>query len=195
MPERSPGEGELGAQSMRERLVTCQWVPFTVDIVFAFFANPHNLPTLMPAKMRTKVDAVQWIPAPPSPISAGSQWVAPNMAAGVGSEITVSFSPAPYVPMRLRWVARITDFVWHSHFCDEQIRGPFEHFSHRHGIQSEIQSGRVGTLLTDEIEYALPFGSIGQLWDAAVRRQLKQTIALRQEKLPRILDALVRQMT
>lgn len=180
---------------MNERLVTCQWVPFTVDVVFAFFANPHNLPSLMPAKMKTNVDAVRWVAAPPSPISAGSKWVAPNTAAGVGSEITVSFSPAPYVPMRLRWVAKITEFVWHSHFCDEQVRGPFERFRHRHGIQSEIQSGRVGTLLTDEIEYALPFGSIGQLWDSAVRRQLRHTFALRQEKLPRILDAVVRQMT
>ena len=179
---------------MFERIVTCQWVPYTVDVVFAFFANPYNLPVLMPGKLKTRVEGVRWVPAPPSPISAGTQWGESTMAAGIGTEVTLSFSPAAYVPMRVRWVARITEFVWYSHFCDEQMRGPFERFRHRHGIQSEIQNGRVGTLLTDEIEYSLPFGSIGQLWDAAVRRQLKQTFALRQERLPKILGRAVQQM-
>jgi len=179
---------------MIERIVTCQWVPYTVDVVFAFFANPYNLPALMPAKMKTQVHEVRWVGAPPSPISSGAQWVEPTLAAGVGSEVTLSFCPAAYVPMRVRWVARITEFAWYSHFCDEQMRGPFERFRHRHGTQSEIQNGRVGTLLTDEIEYSLPFGSVGQLWDSAVRRQLKQTFVLRQERLPKILMSAVRQM-
>ena len=179
---------------MMQRMVTCQWVPYTVDVVFAFFANPYNLPALMPGRLKTRVESVRWVPAPPSPLEAGTQWAPSTMAAGVGSEIRLSLCPVAYVPMRVHWLAKITEFVWYSHFCDEQMRGPFERFRHRHGIRSEIQNGRMGTLLTDEIEYSLPFGSIGQLWDEAVHRQLKQTFALRQERLPRILDDAVRQM-
>jgi ligand-binding SRPBCC domain-containing protein len=179
---------------MIQRIVTVQWVPYTVDVVFAFFANPHNLPALMPAGLKTRIDTVRLASAPPSPMSAGGSWASRPLAAGIGSEIELSFRPVRYLPMRLHWVARVTEFVWYSHFCDEQTRGPFERFRHRHGIRSEIQEGRIGTLITDEIEYALPFGSVGHLWDAAVRRQLKRTFSLRQERLPIILDSVMKQM-
>jgi ligand-binding SRPBCC domain-containing protein len=147
----------------------------------------------MPPALKARVEAVRLAPAPANPMSAGAQWGVLPLVAGVGTEIDLSFCPARYLPMRLRWTARITEFAWYSHFCDEQVRGPFLRFSHRHGIRSEIQEGRIGTLLTDEIEYALPFGSIGHLWDAAVRRQLKRTFSLRQERLPKMLEQMVRQ--
>ncbi len=179
---------------MIQRIVTCQWVPFTVDVVFAFFANPQNLPALMPAGMKTRIEDIRLVPAPTGPMSRGLYGAIETMAAGVGTEIEVSFRPAAHLPVRLHWLSRVTEFQWYSHFCDEQTRGPFERFRHRHGICSEIQQGRIGTMLTDEVEYALPFGSIGQLWDEAVRRQLKRTFALRQERLPKILNSMVRQM-
>ena len=147
----------------------------------------------MPPVLRTRVEDVRLVSPPPSPLTPGSGLPTEYMA-GVGSEIDLSFSPARYLPMRLRWTARITEFAWYSHFCDEQTRGPFERFRHRHGIKSEIQEGRVGTLLTDEIDYSLPFGSIGHLWDASVRRQLKRTFSLRQDRLPKMLEQMVRQM-
>jgi len=60
-------------------------------------------------------------------------------------------------------MTRITEFAWNSHFLDEQLRGPFATFHHRHGIQAEYRDGIEGTLVTDEIEYALPYGFIGRL--------------------------------
>jgi ligand-binding SRPBCC domain-containing protein len=73
------------------------------------------------------------------------------------------------------------------------VQGPFEFFRHRHGIRPEIQQGRVGTQLTDEVEFSLPLGSLGHLWDKAVHRQMKQMFKTRQERLPAILEAKVRQ--
>lgn len=95
--------------------------------------------------------------------------------------------------MRVSWVARITEFVWHSHFCDEQVRGPFEFFRHRHGMRPEIQQGRMGTQLTDEVEFSLPLGSVGHLGDRVVHRQMEQMFRNRQERLPAILEAKVQQ--
>lgn len=188
---------------MRHRFVTCQWIPFTVDVVFAFFSNPHNLPLLMPEKLQTRIERMTLEPTPPNPLFLSSSSNAPpaisnsgghQLVAGVGSRIELSFRPVPYVPMRLRWEARITEFVWYSHFCDEQVTGPFDYFHHRHGIRAEMEQGRIGTQLVDEIEFELPLGTVGELWDKAVTRQLKRTFAMRQERLPRLLNATVRQM-
>jgi ligand-binding SRPBCC domain-containing protein len=90
-------------------------------------------------------------------------------------------------------MTRITEFVWNSHFCDEQVRGPFSEFRHRHGIQAEARDGQEGTLVSDEIEYALPYGFIGRLGGTMVRRKLTQSFAHRQKRLPEILAAAARQ--
>lgn len=186
---------------MQQRFVTCDWIPFTVDVVFAFFSNPHNLPALMPDKLQTRIDRLTLEPPPPNPLLQASNWSplltasgGHLLAAGVGSRVWLSFRPVAYVPMRLRWVARITEFAWYSHFCDEQIVGPFDYFHHRHEIRAEMQQGRIGTQLIDEIDFELPLGTVGQLWDAAVCRQLKHTFAMRKERLPRMLEHTVRQM-
>jgi ligand-binding SRPBCC domain-containing protein len=178
---------------MRQRFVIAQWIPYTADMAFAFFANPNNLPLLTPEPMKMRIDELNLVPAPPNPMIAAAQLARQEIAAGAGTEMKISFRPLGYVPMRVSWVARITEFAWYSHFCDEQVQGPFEFFRHRHGIRPDIQQGRVGTQLTDEVEFSLPLGSLGHLWDKAVHRQMKQMFKTRQERLPAILEAKVRQ--
>ena len=178
---------------MNQRFITAQWIPYTVDLAFAFFANPNNLPLLMPERLKMRIDKLEVASAPPNRLIGGSRLVRQDVAAGVGTQMEISFRPMSYVPLRLSWAARITEFVWHSHFCDEQVRGPFEFFRHRHGIRPEIQQGRVGTQLTDEVEFSLPLGSVGHLWDKAVQRRMKEMFRIRQERLPAILGAMVRQ--
>jgi ligand-binding SRPBCC domain-containing protein len=90
-------------------------------------------------------------------------------------------------------MTRVTEFVWNSHFCDQQVRGPFEQFHHRHGIHAETRNGAEGTLVSDEIEYALPFGWLGRLGGALVQRRLEQAFLYRQERLLEILAAAARQ--
>jgi ligand-binding SRPBCC domain-containing protein len=179
---------------MHQRFVTCHWIPFTVDVVFAFFSNPHNLPLLMPEKLQTRIERMTLELPPHNPLFPASHWGGQQRTAGVGSRIELSFRPVPYVPMRISWEACITEFVWHSHFCDEQVNGPFDYFHHRHGIRAEMQQGRIGPQLIDEIEFDLPMGTVGQLWDTAVCRQLKRTFAMRQQRLPRMLDVALRHM-
>jgi ligand-binding SRPBCC domain-containing protein len=83
--------------------------------------------------------------------------------------------------------------VWNSHFCDEQVRGPFSQFHHRHGIRAEARDGLEGTLVSDEIEYALPYALIGRIGGALVRRKLEQSFAYRQKRLPEVLAVAARQ--
>jgi hypothetical protein len=44
------------------------WVPFPVPRVFAFFCNPENLPRIMPAAADTRLERLQLVPPPPSPV-------------------------------------------------------------------------------------------------------------------------------
>jgi len=164
-----------------------------VELVFAFFANPTNLPHLMPRNLETRIEDARIQPPPPRPTASDPSRRFNSVAAGVGSEILISFFPIPWVPRRIGWMARITEFVWNSHFCDEQVRGPFAHFRHRHCIQAEVREGVEGTLVTDEIEFALPYGLIGRVGEALIRRNLSKSFAHRQKRLPEILAVAAQQ--
>jgi len=180
---------------MAQRFQTRQWVPFPVELVFAFFANPANLPHIMPPALKTRIEDVRLLPPPPRPVSPDPTRRVLSIAAGIGSEILISFLPVPWVPKRASWMARITEFVWNSHLCDEQVRGPFTEFRHRHGIEPETREGQEGTLVIDEIEFALPYGIAGQLGCQLVKRQLAKSFAYRHKRLPEILAAAARQAT
>ena len=169
-----------------------QWVPFPVELVFAFFANPHNLPHLMPPQLKLRVEDIRLTPPPPRPVVADASRRFQSIAAGTGSEILISLVPVPWFP-RLSWTTRIVEFEWFSHFTDEQLRGPFASFRHRHGIAAESRDQAAGTLVTDSVDYALPGGLLGALAAARVWGKLQESFAYRQQRLPEALAAAVRQ--
>lgn len=178
---------------MTQKFETCQWVPFPVELVFAFFANPTNLPHLMPPKLETRIEDARIEPPPPRPLPPDASRRFRSVAAGAGSEILISFFPIAWVPKRVSWMTRITEFAWNSHFCDEQVRGPFKHFHHRHGIEAEVREGVEGTMVSDRIEFELPFGVFGQAGCLFVQRSLRKSFEHRQKRLPEILTAAARQ--
>jgi ligand-binding SRPBCC domain-containing protein len=178
---------------MTQRFETRQWVSFPVELVFAFFANPSNLPHVMPPKMKGRIEDVRLQLPPLRPVAADAARRFQSVAAGIGSEILISFCPISWVPPRVSWMARITEFEWYSHFIDEQVRGPFKQFRHRHGITAEVRDGVEGTLVTDEVEFALPLGLIGGLAGRIVSGQLQKSFVYRQKRLPEVLAAAARQ--
>jgi len=172
---------------------TRQWVPFPVELVFAFFANPANLPRLMPERMKARIESVDFQAPPPRPPAPEALRRFRSIAAGAGSEVWVNFRPVPWVPLRLSWTAKITEFAWNSHFCDTQVRGPFALFQHRHGIAARTMDRVQGTLVSDEIEFALPFGAIGRAMVPIARWELGRVFRHRQERLPELLAAAAEQ--
>jgi ligand-binding SRPBCC domain-containing protein len=179
--------------SMIERFESRQWTPYPVELVFAFFANPSNLPHLMPPKLEARIEDARIEPPPVRPVAQDPARRFLSVAAGVGSEILVSFYPIPWVPKRLSCMARITGFEWNSYISDEQARGPFTLFRHRHGIGAETREGQEGTLVTDALEYELPYGWLGRVGAVLVRRRLENWFAYRRKRLPEILAAAARQ--
>lgn len=109
--------------------------------------------------------------------------------AGKGSLMTITFRPVPFSPVRLRWVALISEFEWNHHFCDEQKMGPLAYWKHCHLIAPEQRDGVDGSLVTDKVTYGLPLGLLGGLANAiAIKHQMKATFEFRQKMLLQLLS-------
>jgi ligand-binding SRPBCC domain-containing protein len=148
--------------------------------VFLFFANPQNLPRIMPPATGTKLIELRLVPPPEA--DAGERHLA-----GLGSEIVTSFRLFPFLPLRANWTARITEFEWNRHFADLQTRGPFKRFYHRHEIVFESRDMVEGTLVRDRIEYEVGYGFFGELAAGMVAAQMRRTFQYRQQAVERLL--------
>jgi ligand-binding SRPBCC domain-containing protein len=172
--------------SMRHTFHAEQWLPYPVDLVFVFFANPENLPRLMPSWQKTCIEEVSL--APPPPIASQPS----SLVAGAGTKLKISFRPFAYAPIRISWNAEISEFVWNDHFCDRQLRGPFASWHHCHHVRPQTctdDSGAPisGTQLHDKVEYELPLGKLGDIADIMINWQLQKTFAYRHTRILQLL--------
>jgi|SRR5580704_12185665 ligand-binding SRPBCC domain-containing protein len=164
-----------------------QWVPVATEKVFLFFANPNNLPRIMPHETRTELASLRLVPPPIAP-SAQQAIPKDDSLAGVGSEIVTSFRIFPFLPLRTQWIALITEFEWNHHFADVQKKGPFKRFQHRHEFSRETRNGVTGTMVRDVIEYDAGFGALGELAQKLfIAPSLQRTFEYRQNTLEKLL--------
>jgi ligand-binding SRPBCC domain-containing protein len=185
-PNPKDASGRRGEQPRKPRLsfiplsfITDQWVPFPPDRVFAFFADPLNLPRLMPAWQDARIDSLE-LHAPETESTVH--------AAGRGSRILLSFRPLPLSPIRLRWLALIDDYMTDHHFCDLQVTGPFGYWRHCHLVRAEAHGEVEGTRVTDVVDYQWLRGWVGRAIDAlGGRLQIRQLFRYRQRQLLRLL--------
>jgi ligand-binding SRPBCC domain-containing protein len=165
---------------------TEQWLPCPVEAVFAFFADPDNLPALLPAWQQARIEKVSLVsasnPANPEPPIPGT-----TAYAGSGTRLTLSFRPFRHFPLRLRWVAEITEFSWNDRFCDRQVRGPFAWWCHCHRFRAVDRQGMDMTVVVDHVEYELPLGFLGRLaHHFFLRRRIEDMFSFRQAQLAQV---------
>ena len=86
------------------------WLAKARPEVFAFFADPRNLPLLTPAAFRLR------LLSEPAPMAAGSVY-----------DLALSWFGVP-----MRWRAFIREFDPPYRFVDVQVRGPYARWEHRH---------------------------------------------------------------
>ena len=127
------------------RLSASQFVARPIDEVFAFFARPENLGRITPASM-------------------GFEFLTDDRAMREGLEIRYRIRPLLGIPMT--WITRITGFEPPHRFTDIQLSGPYRTWEHTHTF--EAVAG--GTLVHDEIRYAVPLGPLGDLANRLVVR-------------------------
>ena len=156
---------EPGVRNAVHRLERQQFVPRPRDEVFAFFSDAQNLEMLTPAFLNFRI-------LTPLPL---------DMRSGILFDYQIRLGGIP-----MRWRTRIETFEAPVRFVDVQLAGPYRTWRHVH----EFQDAPGGTLVTDRVDYALPFGFLGALVHRLfVRRALKRIFDYRQQRLAEIFPA------
>lgn len=140
----------------KQRLVTRSELPAPIEEAFAWHERPGVLQRLAPHWERTTV--LQ----PPTSLAVGVRVI---FRAGVVG----TFGP--------RWVVEHVGYDPPADFRDVQRSGPFASWDHRHRFRA---LGPDTCELSDEVEYRLPLGALGDaVAGAAVRRRLQRMFGYR----------------
>jgi ligand-binding SRPBCC domain-containing protein len=115
-----------------------------IDEVFAFFGDARNLEAITPPLLRFRV--------------MDTEREADAIAMGPGTLIRYRLR-VRRVPVG--WLTVIREWDPPRRFVDEQLRGPYALWHHTHTFEA-LPDGE-GTLMRDEVRYALPFGLVGEL--------------------------------
>lgn len=174
---------------MPHRFTTSQWVPYDTESVFSFFANPNNLPALMPPSLKMRIEYLRIVPPPGQRPLLSPRKTFPTVTAGNNSTIVMSFRPFPLSPVRLQWHTVIESFAWNDQFCDVQENGPFAYWKHVHYVREEIRERINGTLITDDVVYQIKLGRVGDLAHGLfIGDQIKNLFSYRQPQVLKLLE-------
>ena len=148
------------------KLIRQQYIQADIDTVWLFFSNPANLAKITPPDMRFKTTS--------GPVSGE---IYP------GQIITYKVSPLFGIP--LSWMTEITEVVKNELFVDEQKRGPYKLWQHKHYFE---QKGS-GVLMTDIVQYELPFFLLGRLAHTLfIKRRLAHIFDYRHRQVEQLFN-------
>ena len=138
------------------------WLPKPRAEVFAFFADPVKVPSVMPPSLRVR------LVAPPRAMTAGAVF-----------DLRLVWLGVP-----LRWRAFVREYDPPVRFLDVQVRGPYARWEHRHLFLVDGQ----GTRVEERVVYRLPLGPLGRLAHTVlVGRQLATLWAYRRRRIGDVL--------
>lgn len=144
-------------------LVREQLIHRPLNETFSFFADPHNLEAITPSWLQFEIVST------PEHLQAGSEIIYRLKWHGI--------------PMR--WKTDIQVWTPPFSFVDVQKSGPYALWRHTHRFIAQGED----TLVSDHVDYALPFGPIGILAHAlTVRRNVEAIFDYRIERISELLD-------
>jgi len=139
-------------------------VPNALPEVFDFFSRAENLERLTPPWMRFRI-----LTPPPIMMRQGTM---------IAYALRVHGIP-------IRWLTEIEEWNPPFEFVDNQAKGPYKLWRHTHRFS--VVAG--GTLVTDLVEYALPFGAVGRLVHRLqVARDLTRIFDYRSQRVLELLS-------
>lgn len=142
--------------------------PVAVQEAFAVFENPYNLAKITPPWLNFRI-------------------LTPNLQMRLGAEIDYEFR---WMGIPLRWRTRITGYEPPFHFVDEALKSPYLLWRHRHTFCALPE----GVLISDRVDYALPFGLFGNAAHRlVVRRQLDRIFDYREKVISQMLGVVAPQ--
>jgi ligand-binding SRPBCC domain-containing protein len=125
--------------------------------IFEFHRDTNNLPEISPPFPKIKIISISEIPL---------------------QNDSVLIFQLNYILFKINWEIKITDFVFNERIADLQLRGPFIFWKHYHIFTSVDE----GTIVTDRIDYILPFGIIGKVLHPLIKSQLSLVFKVRHNK-------------
>jgi ligand-binding SRPBCC domain-containing protein len=129
-----------------------QMLPTDVEGAWRFFSDPKNLGRITPPSMNFR-----------TMYQSGGE----EMYAGQIIRYKVTVFPNVTVD----WLTEITHVQRPHYFVDEQRIGPYALWHHQHHFREKQGE----TEMTDEVNYAIPYGPIGRLANhVLVQQQLKR---------------------
>lgn len=144
---------------------TRQYIPAPLSEVAPFFADEKNLEAITPPWLNFRV--------------------LDKSTPAIGDGTLIRYRLKLHgIPMK--WLTRISDWDPMHGFVDEQLKGPYAKWVHRHTYEAFAE----GTLMTDHVRYRLPLGTLGSVaagW--AVNENVRQIFAYRREFIRKLYGA------
>jgi hypothetical protein len=162
---------DAGSSPMKTHTLRCEMLVYQpIEETFAVFEDAHNLSKLTPSWLNFRV------------ITPG------RIKMRRGTEISYRIK---WLGLPMHWKTLISAYEAPFLFVDQQEEGPYALWRHRHSFNSTDE----GTVVRDQVDYALPFGPLGEVAHrAVVRRQLLSIFHFRQRELSKLFAGKTRQI-
>jgi len=136
-----------------------QWIPRSIQEVFAFFADAHNLEQITPRWLNFKIQSVD-----SQPVREGTM---------IRYRLKLHGLP-------VYWRTEIRQWQAPNRFVDVQRSGPYRLWHHTHVFEAHGDR----TKMIDVVRYRLPFGMLGRLVNKLmVRRDVEKIFDYRRQTI------------
>jgi ligand-binding SRPBCC domain-containing protein len=140
------------------QLKSTQRIPISLDKAWDFFSSPLNLQKITPKEMNFVVTSDYTDDT--------------KMYEGM----LISYTITPLLGIKMRWMTEITHVKDGEYFVDEQRFGPYALWHHQHHFKTIPD----GVLMTDMLDYAIPYGIIGRVANSIlVEKKIRSIFAYR----------------
>lgn len=148
------------------RLTSNQKLPISLEEAWEFLANPRQLENITDDNLSFKI-----LDELPDEIYEG---------------MIMRYELQPFIGIRIKWVAEISEIREGKYFIDVQRSGPFSYWKHNHQL-TEIEGG---VEMHDTVDYVMPFSILGQFvhW-LFLRKKLENVFVLRKEEMRKIFGS------
>lgn len=148
-------------------LKVMQHINTDLNKAWDFFSMPTNLEKITPTSMKFHITSE-------------------NVDQTYAGQI-ISYEIGIISGIKSNWITEITQFENKKYFIDEQRFGPYKMWHHLHHFESTT----TGILMTDIVNYKLPFGFIGHIIHALfIKAKLIDIFNYRMKVLPEIFNSL-----
>jgi len=151
-------------------LKTEQAIPISLEEAWNFFSSPLNLAKITPREMNFVVT---------SDFNENTKMY-PGMV--------ITYTITPVLGIKLNWMTEITHVMEGKYFVDEQRFGPYALWHHQH----HFKAIKGGVLMTDILNYAIPYGIMGRLANSIfVAKQVNNIFSYREKAIKDLFGELV----